>query len=883
MTQAFEQTRIWTRFLATAQNAAQSAALERLRVAYFEMRRRAAILVSGIHQDCKGLTVHDISHLDALWDVADTIVGAEYEFTPAEVFVLGCAILIHDAGMAVAAFPGGQRDIEATLEWHENLHTVRRREALNSKGPVPDVLPRHLEQEILFATLRDLHASVAARLATQAWPGPNGEAVYLLGDEGLRSAYGDVVGHIAHSHHWDAERVLTEFHSATGAAAGLPPEWTLNEAKVALVLRCADAAHIDSRRAPTFRFAISRPTGVSHEHWTFQNKLKQVTVSCGELVYTSGRDFDVVDVPAWWQAYDTISMIHAELDKANNLLPEVKAQPFAVRGVAGANSLRKLARYIKPRNWEPVRADVTVSDPVALARTLGGSNLYGSSCLPAIRELLQNAADAVRARRKLERRDADWGHIAVTLEPCGDAEFWLHVDDTGIGMSQSVLTGPLIDFGKSIWNSPLLREEFPGLVSSGMAPIGKFGIGFFSVFLLGEEVHVVSKRFDQGDDCISVLQFNGLGSRPILRRSSRSQLPPDICTRVSVRVNKDRLAVLKNPRQRGRWVILDEPEPSREDLGQAIARLTASLDVQIRFQRGASVTSSHSPRWTTTDPKMFLCELYGEEAHSRWGAFATCYESMLRDIVDQDNVVVGRAALKLGSRHRNYDPSYLSVGGFTTLGQDRGEAYIGIFPGDVTVVARDYAVSTVSKDALQRWLQEQAVALLSLQVHDTLRLEAGRELFRMGARHDDLPICFFDNAIRSLRELTNRLSVVDSVLLPMRSTYSENFEVVGVDSLSIDYAKMQMCPPLIVFLSVKTDLFSHEAVQERQKGDDKVSLGEVSVDLGHALSLVSELWGSSLVLRITSGEAFATALPGFATKRTVLEIKRCDDLGAERV
>ena len=60
-------------------------------------------------------TVHDLSHLDALWEMADLIVGTNFILNPAEAFVFGVAVLLHDAGMTVAAYPGGMEELEGML------------------------------------------------------------------------------------------------------------------------------------------------------------------------------------------------------------------------------------------------------------------------------------------------------------------------------------------------------------------------------------------------------------------------------------------------------------------------------------------------------------------------------------------------------------------------------------------------------------------------------------------------------------------------------------------------------------------------------------------------------------------------------------------------
>ena len=106
--------------------------------------------------------------------------------------------------------------------------------------------------------------------------------------------------------------------------------------------------------------------------------------------------------------------------------------------------------------------------------------------------------------------------LQVGLLSEGD-QVWLVVEDNGIGMSEQVLTGPLLDFGTSFWRSSLAMEEFPGLMAAGMHAIGRFGIGFFSVFMLGPVVRVYSRRCDKGQDTGRLLEFRGgTSARPIL-------------------------------------------------------------------------------------------------------------------------------------------------------------------------------------------------------------------------------------------------------------------------------------------------------------------------------------------------------------------------------
>jgi hypothetical protein len=484
--QEFQLTNLWRSTLAQRPDDTYASGRDKLRTAFLSMRERVKPLAAQVHHDCAGLTVHDVTHLDALWETADRITGASFDLNPVEAFVFGGAVLIHDAAMAIAAYEGGLSALRNSNEWRDAVVPELRKRGAEISDETINSPPNEILSSAIFSVLRSLHASQAERLMSRSWVDPsNGNEIYLLEDSSLREYYGPRIGKIAHSHHWHVEKLISEFSTAVAPPVGLPANWVLNETKVACMLRCADAAHIDARRAPRMLYAIKSPQGASDEHWRFQTKIGQAIVRRGKLLFSSSA-FDQSEAGAWWLAFDIANMINDELRDSQSLLKEVGASEFEVDGVEGVQSPRLFAKQLPVAGWEPISAEVRVSDPVHLALTLGGKNLYGQGFRAPIRELVQNAADAIRARRG-DRSPREFpGHIRITIEKTSGAggldEVWLHVDDNGIGMTQRVMTGPLIDFGTSIWSSALLRQEYPSVTSGINRPIGKFGIGFFPFF-----------------------------------------------------------------------------------------------------------------------------------------------------------------------------------------------------------------------------------------------------------------------------------------------------------------------------------------------------------------------------------------------------------------
>ena len=109
---------LWQRTLAP-QGDPLDARREVLRQALLGFRERIAALVQILGAELPNLTVHDITHLDALWRVADQIAGPDYPIHPAEAFVLGGAFLLHDAAHVMAAYPGGISSIKQTVQWQD--------------------------------------------------------------------------------------------------------------------------------------------------------------------------------------------------------------------------------------------------------------------------------------------------------------------------------------------------------------------------------------------------------------------------------------------------------------------------------------------------------------------------------------------------------------------------------------------------------------------------------------------------------------------------------------------------------------------------------------------------------------------------------------------
>lgn len=480
---SYRSTSLWKNSIGiTFEDEEKNGAAEKLRVAYESLRSRAAELTSRVAADFPSLTVHDASHLDALWQIASIISGDTYPMSPLEGFVLGASFLLHDAALTFEAYEGGKDGLRNTDTWRDAFASAQRQDLAATQA--------ELQDRADFSAIRILHAHQAGELLDHAWlNGKTGTSIQLLDDLQLRTRLGRTIGEIASSHHWSIEDVASKLPSQVPSPSGFPSEWRIDPVKLACILRCADAAHLDDRRAPDFLFALLKRSGVSADHWLFQNWLNPIDVDVADmsrstLLFTSTRPFPAEFADAWWLAYDAISLLDKEITSSNALLEQrpqrnTGSPALLARHVKGSDSPPELARFVTTEGWQPRSASLHVGNVRRLVETLGGNQLYGvgpERALIVIRELLQNSRDAIIARRT---RDSGYmGRILVRSKHDKDS-VTVEIDDDGVGMSERVLTGPLLDFGQSFWTSELVKDELPGLLSSEFRSVGRYGVGFF--------------------------------------------------------------------------------------------------------------------------------------------------------------------------------------------------------------------------------------------------------------------------------------------------------------------------------------------------------------------------------------------------------------------
>jgi hypothetical protein len=426
-----------------------------------------------------------------------------------------------------------------------------------------------------------------------------------------------------------------------------------------------------------------------------------------ELVFASVRPFEFKDNEAWWLAFDMVSrVVHTELGTSDRILRATGRPPLAARGVLGAGNPAILSKYIKVEGWEPINVAITITDIAGVIEKFGGEKLYGPKPESALRELIANSSDAIRARRSvalggLKSRE---GQIEVRLTSQGSDE-WLEIEDDGVGMSASVLQGPLLDFGSSFWSSGLATQEFPGLLSGTFRPTGKFGIGFFSVFMLSDQVEVTSRRYDSAVAdtwCLDVRQ----GRRhQTLRRTVAAKNLPRGGTLVRLK--------LKHALWSKKGLFKELETPKRTDaqaklgaLAILIRFIAPALDVKVIGQVRADDHPSLEQAiikpedWMALPFDKLMRRITGNQIES------TDPISNYIFVPEEDGKVLGR--LRLTNRGYSFRSRLIAtVGGFkASISEGSHMPLEGIILGSDPLLSRAEATACIPADIMKRELEK---------------------------------------------------------------------------------------------------------------------------------------------------------------------------------
>ncbi len=153
-----------------------------------------------------------------------------------------------------------------------------------------------------------------------------------------------------------------------------------------------------------------------------------------------------------------------------------------------------------------------------------------------LRELLSNASDAIHKRKFIGQTEqsilnSGADEIIVTID---EKKKTIEISDTGIGLNAADLTETLGTIARSGTSSFLdTIETNDDTKDAAKTLIGKFGVGFYSAFMVAEKVIVTTRK--AGEDAINVWESDGQSGYTI----SSSEADHDVGTSIKLFLRKD--------------------------------------------------------------------------------------------------------------------------------------------------------------------------------------------------------------------------------------------------------------------------------------------------------------------------------------------------------
>lgn len=536
------------------------------------IRDTSAAIAAKIAEVLPDYTDHSVIHMDALWGVTGQVFTDEeiQSFSPGEAFILASSFYVHDIGMALAATPQGRTQLEQSSAF---LSAYER--ALHSK--------RFSDEEAKVLALkeaaRETHAERAETFIDSPLPGLDR---YLLESTELRGQWGAHIGLVSASHHWS----LQEVNRRLGIRGRVPDSigGDVDLGFAACALRIIDYAHINAARASSLeRILRSKIAADSLKHWRAQERIAGPLREGDHLVFGSTRPLD--DVDGWWTFYEMASGLDNEITSVKDYLSNRTASSnrFSLEGVKGIKTPQNFSTYVLTDGFEPVDIRFRPTSMERLVELLGGKTLYGDDFFAPIRELLQNARDAITLQKAFaENNDftTELGEIRVTVETTDEGGAISFIDN-GVGMSERVITNYLLGIASDYWHSPEFFSDYPEVSKVGFKPAGRFGIGFLSVFMVGDEVEVQSQR--RGGSNLS-LHLRGVG-----QRGSLITRPAGLRAGTTVRVKVDRESL-------GDYNTLDK----------VIRAKAPMLDIPVRINQHGTTSVIEPHWWKHCDQEEFI-------------------------------------------------------------------------------------------------------------------------------------------------------------------------------------------------------------------------------------------------------------------------------------
>jgi hypothetical protein len=662
----------------------------------------ASILDRVTARELDTFTMHDrrhglkVAHL--MWHILS--LERRATLTPPEIGMLVLSAHLHDAGMALSMDErNGRLAPDSDLwEFAEINDVVKRnldhlRQTLQDTT-ISDPKRRRVEAELFQAEeallaldTRDRHARREryVELISEIMQFHDKDRARIPDIEECLSFDGDSfkekLVEVCVSHNQDAD-VLVEQDKENFGRPRFPRDYpvgfsTTDLQLVAAALRLADILDFDRERTPSvlFHYLIPRSLrlgdDISALEWSKHLAISNWEIEPEALVFRGRSKSHIVH----HAVIQFCKAIEEEIltTKSTFVSSASNVWPFLLPSVVRADI------HAEGYSYFPYRFEL---DENRVYELLMGGAIYNNP-LVAIRELVQNAADACSYRDALSKLHEPYlrpdiqSRITIRYEESGDTGQCpiLSVTDTGTGMDTWVIERWFLKVGRSFYSSTEFARDRQEFRKKGVdfAPVSEFGIGFLSCFLLADRVEVETAMWEpvRGDTRKRHLEIDGPTRLIRIRETPNEGISRFRGTRVSLHLSRGRRKVAKDsPEGPLNWPEVQRylrktclAVPYRLDVEHTLGGSTTietidSIPLRVEFPAPYSDKAIHIP---------ISNEEFGIE-----GEVAFVPKPFTKEL---EKEMMRESPISVGESERNRSYSFLLRGGFN-VGRVPGIPYI---------------------------------------------------------------------------------------------------------------------------------------------------------------------------------------------------------------
>ncbi|MFT3685879.1 MAG: ATP-binding protein [Phycisphaerales bacterium] len=449
-------------------------------------------------------TKHDVSHVDAMLQLVEQLVPSSTVklMSPTDWLMITLAVYFHDLGMLVTKAEY-QRRGESLFPAFKDKVLFADQDGIDYKSRVSKLPPEELERYLYQEFVRQNHA-VRVKNWILGRPAEHlgvshaaiSEVDKLLSS--LDPQFRKDLALVCESHHLNDLDNVTKYK--VSQPYGNSDTATANVQYAAILLRSADLLHITQDRTPSILFRVIAPTDpISQEEWAKQHAVKRVRTKFAknsEGAIDDSLPRDTIEVFAYFSNPNGFFGLTSYLKYAENQLKQSAAWAADSQKRHGSR-FEFPWRQIDDTNIETdgfIKESFAFSiDQTKILDLLIGHTLYNDTDV-VLREITQNAIDAVRLQRHIDAVDGKQvssGKVQVVWDSDSNV---IEVRDDGTGMTQQVIQEHLLKVGSSKYQDRKFKETYPGF-----HPISRFGIGLLSAFMIADNVEIITSSAQEED------------------------------------------------------------------------------------------------------------------------------------------------------------------------------------------------------------------------------------------------------------------------------------------------------------------------------------------------------------------------------------------------